>query len=94
MQPRPSGCCGPGCRCSPAGSSSTRPRAICADHRLAAEEVLELLAALADKSILIAEHGEGGVRYRLPETLREFGQERLQRVRGVHRAAAAAPGLA
>ena len=41
--------------------------------------MLELLAALADKSILIAEHGEQGVaRYRLPETLREFGQERLQ----------------
>jgi predicted ATPase/DNA-binding NarL/FixJ family response regulator len=51
---------------------------ICADHRLAAEEVLELLAALADKSILIATHGEGAARYRLPETLREYGQERLQ----------------
>jgi predicted ATPase/DNA-binding CsgD family transcriptional regulator len=51
---------------------------ICADHRLAAEQVLGLLAALADKSVLIAEHGHGGVaRYRLPETLREFGQERL-----------------
>ena len=52
---------------------------ICADDRLAAADVLELLAALADKSVLIAEHDEsGGVRYRLPETLREFGQERLQ----------------
>ena len=52
---------------------------ICADHRLASGDLLELLAALADKSVLIAEHGEGGsVRYRLPETLREFGQERLQ----------------
>jgi predicted ATPase/DNA-binding CsgD family transcriptional regulator len=51
---------------------------ICADRRLAAGEVLGLLAALADKSILIAEHGEGVVRYRLPETLREYGQERLQ----------------
>ena len=52
---------------------------ICADDRLAAEEVLELLAALADKSILFAEHNEGRVRYRLPETLREYGQECLQR---------------
>jgi len=52
---------------------------ICADHQLAADEVLELLAALADKSILIAAHGKRGVRYRLPEPLREFGQERLQR---------------
>jgi non-specific serine/threonine protein kinase len=51
---------------------------ICADDRLAAEQVLELLAALADKSVLIAEHLDAGVRYRLPETLREFGQERLQ----------------
>jgi predicted ATPase/DNA-binding CsgD family transcriptional regulator len=51
---------------------------ICADHRLAAEEVLELLAALAGKSILIAAHREGVARYRLPEPLREFGQERLQ----------------
>jgi non-specific serine/threonine protein kinase len=50
---------------------------ICADHRLAAEQVLELLAALAGKSILIAEHREGVARYRLPETLREYGQERL-----------------
>jgi non-specific serine/threonine protein kinase len=55
---------------------------ICADHRLAAGEVLGLLAALADKSILIAEHGDGVVRYRLPETLREFGQERLQEFGG------------
>src|SRR5262245_25273257 len=51
---------------------------ICADHRLAGDEVLDLLAALAGKSILIAAHGEGVARYRLPETLREFGQERLQ----------------
>ena len=51
---------------------------ICADHRLAVSRVLELLAALADKSILIAAHGKGVARYRLPETLREFGQERLQ----------------
>ena len=51
---------------------------ICADHRLAAEEVLELLAALAGKSILTAAHGKSVARYRLPETLREYGQQRLQ----------------
>jgi len=51
---------------------------ICADHRMAAGQVLGLLGALADKSILIAEHGEGGARYRLPEILREYGQERLR----------------
>ena len=51
---------------------------ICADHRLAAEDMLGLLAALADKSILTVAHGQGVARYRLPEVLREFGQERLQ----------------
>ncbi len=51
---------------------------ICADHRLAAGQLLGLLAALADKSVLLAEHGEGGARYRLPEVLREYGQERLR----------------
>jgi predicted ATPase/DNA-binding CsgD family transcriptional regulator len=51
---------------------------VCADHRLAAEDMLELLSALADKSILIAEHLDSGVRYRLPDTVREYGQERLQ----------------
>ncbi len=51
---------------------------ICADDRLAAAGVLDLLAALADKSILIANHGAGGVRYRLLETLREYGQECLR----------------
>ncbi len=51
---------------------------ICADHRLAAGQVLDLLAALAGKSILIAGHRPGVARYRLPEPLREFGHERLQ----------------
>src|SRR6516164_504795 len=51
---------------------------ICADDRLAAGDVLDLLAALASKSILAVEHGEGVARYRLPETLREYGQERLR----------------
>ena len=51
---------------------------ICADHRLAAEDMLGLLAALAGKSILIAAHRAGVARYRLPEPLREFGRERLQ----------------
>ena len=50
---------------------------ICADHRLAAGDMPGLLAALAGKSILTAEHRAGVARYRLPEPLREFGQERL-----------------
>ena len=51
---------------------------ICADDRLAAGDMLGLLAALAGKSILTAEHRGGVARYRLPEPLREFGRERLE----------------
>src|SRR5215471_5807060 len=36
---------------------------VCADDRLAAGRVLDLLAGLAGKSILIAAHGEGAARY-------------------------------
>jgi non-specific serine/threonine protein kinase len=42
------------------------------------EEVLDLLARLVDKSLVLAEEVEdGGTRYRLLETLRQYGQERL-----------------
>jgi len=51
---------------------------ICADHQLAAEDVLGLVAALVDKSVLTAGHDQAVARYRLPEILREYGQERLQ----------------
>src|SRR6516164_4958426 len=43
---------------------------VCTDQRLAAGRVLDLLAALTDKSIVIAGHREGVARYRLPEPLR------------------------
>ena len=51
------------------------------DHRtdLAADDVPERLDALVDKSLLsvLAEPREDGVRYRMLETIREFGIERL-----------------
>src|SRR6516225_10419204 len=50
---------------------------ICADHQLAAGDVLDLVAELVGKSILAVAHGEEVARYRLPEPLREYGQERL-----------------
>jgi non-specific serine/threonine protein kinase len=59
------------------GSELDAVEGICADDRLATEQVLDLLAGLAGKSILIAEHREGVARYRLPAPLREFGHERL-----------------
>jgi len=51
---------------------------VCADHTLPAEAVLDLLAALIDKS-LVALDGEvaGDARYRLLDTIRQYAAERL-----------------
>ncbi|MGV0675548.1 hypothetical protein A5666_22140 [Mycolicibacterium fortuitum] len=50
---------------------------ICADDRIPADQILPLLTSLVDKSILIREEGCGRVRYRLLETIRQFGLNKL-----------------
>jgi predicted ATPase/DNA-binding NarL/FixJ family response regulator len=47
--------------------------AVCAGDDLAAADVVDLLTALVDKSLLIGERRHGRMRYRLLETIREFG---------------------
>jgi hypothetical protein len=42
-----------------------------------AGQVLDLLSALADKSLLTVRHGPDGPRYRMLEIIRAYGQERL-----------------
>ena len=53
---------------------------VCSGGVLGAEEVLDALLGLLDKSILAREEGEGGVRYRLLNTVREFGAVWLERL--------------
>jgi non-specific serine/threonine protein kinase len=55
----------------------TAAEAVCADDRLAAEEIVDLVDGLVRKSILIVERSGEQVRYRLLETLREYGRDRL-----------------
>nr|WP_235214438.1 protein kinase [Rhodococcus opacus] len=50
--------------------------AICADG-LATHNVLDIIASLVDKSILVREEEGLTVRYRMLETLREYGREKL-----------------
>jgi predicted ATPase/DNA-binding NarL/FixJ family response regulator len=50
---------------------------VCAGDGLASESVLDALAGLVDKSILIAEGSGVRVRYRLLEVLREYGRSWL-----------------
>ncbi|GAF45555.1 protein kinase domain-containing protein [Rhodococcus wratislaviensis] len=54
---------------------------ICAND-LAAGEMLDAVASLVDKSILIREEPGAVVRFRLLETLRDYGREKLQQTIG------------
>jgi predicted ATPase/DNA-binding NarL/FixJ family response regulator len=48
-----------------------------AAEAVCASDVLATLAALVDKSILIADEHEGRIRYHMLETIREYGRDRL-----------------
>lgn len=51
---------------------------VCRGEALAGDDVVELLSQLVDKSLVIADAAEdGSVRYRLLETLRQYGREKL-----------------
>jgi predicted ATPase/class 3 adenylate cyclase len=50
---------------------------ICAQPPLDATEMFDVLASLVDKSMVVADRGVSGTRYRLLETLRQFAAERL-----------------
>jgi predicted ATPase/DNA-binding CsgD family transcriptional regulator len=51
--------------------------AVCAGDGIAREEVIDLVIGLVDKSVLIREEHPAGVRYRLLETIGQYGRERL-----------------
>ena len=53
---------------------------VCAREGIEREEVLDLLAQLVDKSLVLVEVHQDGeeARYRLLETVRQYGQERLE----------------
>ncbi|HLZ26980.1 MAG TPA: LuxR C-terminal-related transcriptional regulator [Chloroflexota bacterium] len=51
--------------------------AVCSDDQLDAAEVLQLLARLVDGGLVLAEEHSGVMRYRLFETLRQYGAELL-----------------
>ncbi len=59
----------------PAGVTVASATAVCSDDRLDADAIPDLLASLLDKSLLqLVADGE---RYRMLETIREYGAERL-----------------
>ena len=52
--------------------------AVCGGDGIGEWDVLELLTSLADKNLVVVEERNGATRYRLLETLREYGRERLR----------------
>ena len=64
---------------SPEASRSSAAEAVCVGDPLDAEDILDGVAALVDKSLVVMEPGDGVARYRLLETVRQYGLERLAR---------------
>jgi predicted ATPase/DNA-binding SARP family transcriptional activator len=59
------------------GATVAAAEEVCAGGPVARGDVLHLLTTLVDKSLLVARHDERGTRYRMLETIRAYGQERL-----------------
>jgi predicted ATPase/DNA-binding SARP family transcriptional activator len=60
------------------GSTLEAAEAVCTGPDLPSGQILDLMTGLVDQSLVLVEAGEDStVRYRLLETLRQYGQERL-----------------
>ncbi len=59
------------------GWSLEAAEAVCAGKRIKEAEVLDILTQLVDKSLVNADTLGGEVRYRMPETIRQYAQDRL-----------------
>jgi predicted ATPase len=61
------------------GCELSAARVVCADEEISGDDVAELVTRLADKSLITIEEtdADGHVRCRMPQTLVEYGRERL-----------------
>ncbi|MEV4019990.1 hypothetical protein AB0J35_56885 [Nonomuraea angiospora] len=55
-------------------------RFVCSDGRLPSEDITDLVAGLVEKSILLFRSNHAGVRYKLIDTLAEYGEEWLDKL--------------
>ncbi|MGI5289869.1 ATP-binding protein [Nonomuraea polychroma] len=61
----------------PGGVDLDTAESVCAGDGIDDMEVLDLLTGLVDKSVVVGERRQGGLRYRMLECLRAYGSERL-----------------
>ena len=59
------------------GCGLTAAEAVCADERVSAGEILDVLSRLVDKSLVIAPDDEGEARFSQLQTLWQYGRDRL-----------------
>jgi predicted ATPase/DNA-binding SARP family transcriptional activator len=60
------------------GFALAAAEAVTSDAEIAEQEVADLLARLVDKSLVVADEGADGYRYRLLESMRQYASERLR----------------
>src|SRR3954453_3491392 len=58
-------------------NTSSYPANPQSEIRIPQFEILDLLSALVDKSLVMVDEGEGGARYRMLETIQQYARERL-----------------
>jgi len=59
------------------GSTLEAAEAVCSGDGIQREDILELLAHLVDKSLVVMQESGGAARYAMLETIREYAREKL-----------------
>jgi predicted ATPase len=59
------------------GSDLSAAEMVCAGDGIAAEDVFDLVVGLLEKSVLVGDRQGGSLRYRMLETIRAYGRDRL-----------------
>ncbi|MBC6449398.1 ATP-binding protein [Actinokineospora xionganensis] len=62
----------------PGGFDLEAAEAVCCGDDLTCDDLLDMLDSLIDKSILLREEHDGQVRFRMLETVRQYGEDRLR----------------
>ena len=61
----------------PGGCDLATAEAVCADDAIAVEDIADLVEALVDKSLVVAQRSRGTVRFTQLQTLSQYGHEKL-----------------
>ena len=61
----------------PGGCDLATAEAVCADDAIAVEDIADLVEALVDKSLVVAQRSRGTVRFTQLQTLSQYGHDKL-----------------